>query len=956
MLVGVLGPVVIVDGGRVTEVDVAKHRALLSVLAVHGGRPVAASELIDAIWGERPPATAPKTLQGYVSALRRSFGAGLIATEPGGYRLGDDVDDIDVVQFERAIEAGRDHLEDGRADRAVLAFRRALGQWRGRPLLDVGDGSWGEGQIARLDELLALAHEGEIEAELEAGHHRDVIPELELLVHQYPYREHVWRLLMLALYRAGRIGASLEAFDRVRSLLDEELGVEPASATVDLRSRIIARDAELDAPTPRPPTNVTAYLDRFVGRDRELRELVDAIRHHRLVALIGIGGVGKSRLANEASRQLRDEFAGGVWWLDLAAADAAASLTTLAASAMSLRPGRRVDAAVVATLRRAPALLVLDNCEHRVDDVAAFATWVTTRVDTVRLVATSRVRLEVPGCRNLTVEPLSTTEDGEAVELLIDRIADRGGRGVRHDDAVRLAELVGGIPLGVELAAAQCVTIDADDLIRRLHQPDLLLSMTDDAHDDRQASLGRVLDAGLVTLDEDTRRLIRRLAVLPTEFDLALARSVMDADRPTAEQAIRAAITALVVMRAPSVNGIDRYRVLWPIRVHLARQLAIQDRDAAVARHATYFVRFAARYRVVADTEHEVAWVERAIADDAGLRSALAWCELHDGEGAVVLATALARTGWQRGDQQVAASDLERALGMAPDAAPEVVTWGVEAVCWPEFLAGRIDSALRHSDEATERFELAGDARGLARALRTRAHALHLAGFDVETTTPIYRRAIDVAEDARSAYAVALGQVQLAHSLAAWERHDLDDVEALLDAADAVLRDVGDRAVRAHAELSRVFLAFGRNDIEGARVAGEEMMRISRLDRAVAWQQIAATALGVNAFERGDGEAHRRCFSDAIRWAVETDNEVQLGIALWSLAATIGPVDAVHAAQLWGAASVRSPLWPLHRRRYEPWIDAARAELGDRFEPLCETGARLTTDEVVAVCSSAGFG
>ena len=205
MEVRALGPVVLADDGEVLDIDVAKHRAILAVLALRGGGIVSTADLIDALWGDDPPTTATKTLQGYVSALRRHFGHDLIQTVTGGYQLGPGVDTVDVTEFERAITSGRSLLGQHQPKGAQRVFRAALQRWRGTPLDDLADGKMRAGQSVRLAELRLLAVEGLVEAELDIGHHREVVPDLEQLVAEHPYREFFWRALMLALYRSDRV-------------------------------------------------------------------------------------------------------------------------------------------------------------------------------------------------------------------------------------------------------------------------------------------------------------------------------------------------------------------------------------------------------------------------------------------------------------------------------------------------------------------------------------------------------------------------------------------------------------------------------------------------------------------------------------------------------------------------------------------------------------------------------
>ena len=465
MRVRLLGPVTVVTADATVDIPVQKHRALLAALALRSPDVVTTSELIDDLWGDDPPASADKTLQGYVSALRKSFGTDLVETVPAGYRLGPGVDQVDTHELETLVHAARRDLEHKHPHAARHTFAAALALWRGHPLDDLAPGPTQEGQIARLDELHLLAAEGLVVAELELGHHRDVVPDLERLVAEHPYREPLWQSLMLALYRSGRTAEALETCRRLRTALRDELGIEPSDSTQVLEAQILAQDHQLDLPAQPPPNNLTLQLDSFVDRAEERRAILALLDEHRLVTLQGVGGVGKSRLARETGAALLERTAGGVWWVDLASMPTTGSVLSRVAAAMDLPMATTssLDAVLLARLRANPTVLLLDNCEHVRETVAAFVEWLTSAAERVRVLATSRVALDVAGEQRVMVEPLHVSATGDqsmsdASRLFIDRAAERTDMSsVEIADIEAITDLVGGLPLGIELAAAQCV-------------------------------------------------------------------------------------------------------------------------------------------------------------------------------------------------------------------------------------------------------------------------------------------------------------------------------------------------------------------------------------------------------------------------------------------------------------------------------------------------------------------
>jgi DNA-binding SARP family transcriptional activator len=253
MRFSILGPLDLANGAGPVALEAPKQRALLAVLLLHPNETVSSDRLIDELWGERPPATATKVLQTYVSQLRRVVGADAIETRPPGYLLRVDDDSLDANEFRRLAAEGRRLAAAGRHDDAAARFEAALGLWRGPPLADVVLESFARNEVERLeDERLGVAMD-HVDAELALGHHERVVPELETLVRRHPLHERLRAQLMLALYRSGRQADALAAYADARHTLVEELGLEPGRELQALEKAILTHDPALDAPA-RPPT------------------------------------------------------------------------------------------------------------------------------------------------------------------------------------------------------------------------------------------------------------------------------------------------------------------------------------------------------------------------------------------------------------------------------------------------------------------------------------------------------------------------------------------------------------------------------------------------------------------------------------------------------------------------------------------------------------------------------
>jgi len=265
----ILGPLdVLDDDGRPVALPPAKPRALLVLLLLNRNRTVRTEVLVDQLWDERPPATATKTVQVYVSQLRKGLGDRL-QTRPGGYELRVGDDELDANRFEQLVGAGE--------------YRRALELWRGPALVDVRGEAFARSAAERLEESRLAALEDRIDVDLDAGKHAALVGELEQLVEEHPLRERVRGQLMLALYRSGRQAEALDVYRRTRTLLDDELGLEPSPELRELEQAILRQDDALRRELPAPASGAAAATPH-----RHLLPLVVALGVLLLAAIAGV--------------------------------------------------------------------------------------------------------------------------------------------------------------------------------------------------------------------------------------------------------------------------------------------------------------------------------------------------------------------------------------------------------------------------------------------------------------------------------------------------------------------------------------------------------------------------------------------------------------------------------------------------------------------------------------------
>jgi DNA-binding SARP family transcriptional activator len=263
----ILGPLEVLDNGREIALGGSKQRALLALFLLRANETLTADWLIDALWGEHPPARATKTVQVHISRLRKALVAGaaggsrdVLVTRGLGYELQLDPERLDAHRFERLLAEGRRELA-GRPQHAVVALEQALSLWRGAALADFAYESFAQSEIARFEDLHIAAREQLVDAKLALGRQAEVLTELEALIAELPYREGLHAQLMLALYRCDRQADALQAYQNARRTLVEELGIEPGRRLRELERAILAQESALAMPEPARARELDAAPD-----------------------------------------------------------------------------------------------------------------------------------------------------------------------------------------------------------------------------------------------------------------------------------------------------------------------------------------------------------------------------------------------------------------------------------------------------------------------------------------------------------------------------------------------------------------------------------------------------------------------------------------------------------------------------------------------------------------------
>ncbi|MFE1349406.1 ATP-binding protein [Streptomyces sp. NPDC058757] len=575
----------------------ARLAALFAALAAAGGRTVGAAALADRVWadGTTAPEEPAAALQALVARLRRTLGAGAVVSEPGGYRLGAAREDVDLFRFERLAAEGSAALAAGEPGRAAALLDEALGLWSGPALADLPDRA-ADPLVVRVERRHADARRARLAAGLALGRAAEVLPELTALCADRPLDESVQVLRLRALREAGRAAEALAGYEEVRRVLADRLGADPGPELRALHQELLA-GTRPEAPARREPA-LPARLTSFIGREEELSSLSAELASARLVTLLGPGGVGKTRLALEAAEAYDGE--GIVRLAELAAVREesevpGAVLTALGARETMLRGsdgllGGDPLSRLVEHCAGRRMLLLLDNCEHVVGAAARLAEAVLARCPGVRVLATSREPLGVPGER---LRPLGPLPEATALRLLGERgAAARPGFDVERDVAAgrEVVRRLDGLPLAIELAAARLRVLSVRQIAERLDDRFRLLTSGARTVLPRQQTLRAVVDWSWDLLEGPERAVLRRLAVFAGGCDLEAAEAVC-AGPEGAEvlDVLGALVDKSLVVAAPGERGM-RFRLLETVAEYAGERLDEAGERAAVERaHLTYY-------------------------------------------------------------------------------------------------------------------------------------------------------------------------------------------------------------------------------------------------------------------------------------------------------------------------------------------------------------------------------
>lgn len=996
---GVLGALQVRTDHGPVSVSGRLRRALLLRLLVSPNRGISAEQLADDLWEGSPPPSWPSTLQSHVSLLRRVIGADRIEGRSGRYVLRVEDGELDAEVFAAEAADGRRLFEAGDPVRAEAVLGRALGRWRGAAFADVNRAMWAVPEVSRLEEMRLATLEVWFEARLDLGEHHELASAVSAAVAEHPLRERLWAQLMLAEYRSGRQADALRTYQRLRTHLAEEVGLEPSAELVALDAAIAAGDPGLDRAagrerragpvgSPVPPavldrsrTNLARPATSFVGRAREQRELEASLGPGRLVTVTGPGGVGKTRLAVHVATAALERGEEAVWMVDLSAVVEPELVVPAVAAALHVSgdlPVVGIGALVDAVADRR-FLLLLDNCEQVVDAVAKVADSFMANCPGVGILATSREPIAVAGEQVYRLAPLGLPDAGgdelgsvlrsDAVQLLAERAARHGPFVVDEGNGAAVASIcrrLDGLPLALELAAGRLAGLSAADLDERIDRSSRLL-VAGRAAAPRQASLDAVLDWSWDLLVPSERTVLTAMLAFAGSFDLAAAEAVCGggAVDPDEVAGLVAGLVDKSLVQADHVGSAVRYRLLETVRRSVASHRDDGgDAELARAAHARWFLERAE----AATAQFRGSEPDRALrtfdADYPNFRAAVEFAVGAAGQAelALRLVVALHRYWYTSGRSKEGIELFERALGRPDAQAPTALR--SEALRW----LGDLYTTLGDWSAARARLEGAlAVARRLdddalaAPALTWLAQVASRQGATDEAAR-LADEAVDVARasgDPRlRANAVAGRALALAYD------GDVEGAARDLTEALADYRLVGDRLSEALMlnNLATLELADGRYVEARAHFAAALVIRGELGGDHPGAVQLYGLAMASGLL--GDTAEATETFDAALRAAVGAGEEWMVGYCLLGLAlmagaggnaaGAVGTVAAArHAAVLHGAAAAvfertGETMEPLEAGLHQWELARLRAAVGPaEIDAAYEVGRAMSTERAV---------
>ncbi|MBI2200942.1 MAG: adenylate/guanylate cyclase domain-containing protein [Armatimonadetes bacterium] len=740
--------------------------------------------------------------------------------------------------------------------------------------------------------------------------------------------------------------------------------------------QLVATDLPAEFPLLRSlnvlPNNLPIQLTSFVGREREINELMQALFSTRLLTLTGAGGVGKTRLALQVSAEVLEEFSDGVWLVELAALPDPELVPQTVAAVLGIREqsGRPVLTTLADSLGPRRLLLVLDNCEHLIAACAQFAHSLLRTCAHLRILATSREALGVAGETAWLVPSLSIPDSRrtsavsisqfEAVRLFVERAAAAlpsfRFTSQNSDAVIQICTRLDGIPLAIEMAAARLKALSVEQIATRLDDQFRLLTAGGRTVLPQHQTLRATLDWSYDLLSGEERQLLRQLGVFAGGFALEAVEKVCgeDARAPEVVNLLTRLVEKSLVIAERRDDRV-RYRLLEPIRQYAREKFSASgESDALQGRHLEFFLAMAEEPHYAPHGPTFDQWLERIEEEHDNVRTALDWA--LDGaapNAGLQLATAMWRFWVHRGYLSEGRSILERALSVAGNASPSLRARALSGAGYMALTQDDYARATALCEEAHTIARAEGDQQGMAIALAILGHTLWHMG-DATRPAQLCDESLKLAKRSQDQRTLASSLREFGY--VAWHIGDYERLAQLADEYLHLSRLLGDRSATADALLLLGEAALGAKQYSRAGALYEESLTSSRVQKDKVAMTRALVSLGNVAAHDQNYDRAGALYREALTTAAELRDMWWLVRCLQGMAgAAAAQGQFPRAAQLLGAVNqfretMGSPLPRTDQNGYDRTIAVAGSKLGDQaFRAAWAEGRAMSLEQAVAL-------
>lgn len=903
-----------------------KSKQLLGILLTEPGCVFSYDQLTDLLLSGTDLGRARRNLQSLASRLRRTLepecvraanstfilrqGEGYCFNTKAPYSLDTEALRGLVEQSDRLVEMKRwaDAL-----DRCQQAVDLYVGDYTPGDLYE----EWTLGPRKRCKDLYLRALGLLAECQVRTGHLDSAINTCQRIIEAEPWNEPAYRQKMYAHYCAGDQGEAEDTYRLCVQALADHLDVRPSLETQRLHAQILQHEAPK---MPKwSPNNLPHRLTRFIGRQHEVAEVSRLLRENRLVTLTGIGGIGKTRLALEVASDLVEAFADGVWFIDLGAVSDDGNVPQAVVSALDVKPeyGDRLFDALRRCVQNKEVLLILDTCEHLIDACAHLAENLLLRSPGLRILATSCEALRIDGEISWDVPPLpmpleatrfNEISNSDAVLLFLDRakLACPDFE-LTPENVLLVSELcrrLEGLPLAIELAAANLKTTILDDMVVLLDERFRFLSHGSRTASARHQTLSATIDWSYALLNESERAVLRRLSTFAGGFTLEAATAICE-DARIEDTQVDDLLWSLVgksLLIFDVTVGSGRFRLLDTIREYTKEKLQETGQDDIYGRrHRDFYAHLARRAETRGPAQRE--WLDRLELELENLRAALAWCEVSGEieEGLRLASASEMMAFWERNQHVEEGLDwLQRFLAKSNTAANVAIATSLSAL-------GRLHHRLGQSNEAKIAIEKSldmsrtlGEENCLAAALANLAH-IELALGNVGKAKEIYEDCLALNRKIGRMSGVTACLLNLG-SLYSQHEGDYETALRVLQEGRDISRRIGRRylEVGALSLLGSVYEELGENSL--SRDCREASIRIAREIGARDleswyWIELGTRGLGHQAIPIPDPEESRDCLKRAVAIACETQDSTVQFLAFLNQAMLLSSLNDYEAAK-----------------------------------------------------------